>query len=67
MQVKPIQDYYPNELSYCYGCGRNNEKSHHIKSYWDGDETISHFLPKECNIAISGIVYGGLIAFLIDY
>jgi len=50
MQVKPIQDYYPDELSYCYGCGRNNEHGHHIKSYWDGDETISHFYQKNITL-----------------
>ena len=63
---KAIQDYYPDELSYCYGCGRNNEYGHHIKSYWNGEETISHFTPKEYHIAIPGYVYGGLIASLID-
>jgi len=66
MKNKPIQDFYPDELSYCYGCGRNNEHGHHIQSYWDGDETISRFTPKEYHIAIPGYVYGGLIASLID-
>ncbi len=66
MDTKPIQDYYPDELSYCYGCGRNNEHGLHIKSFWDGDETIAHFTPKEYHIAIPGFVYGGLIASLID-
>lgn len=62
----PVQDYYPDELSYCYGCGRNNEHGHHIKSYWDGNETVAHFTPEEYHIAIHGYVYGGLIASLID-
>ncbi len=66
MKIKAIQDYYPEELSYCYGCGRLNEHGHQIKSYWDGDETISRFTPKEYHIAIPGYVYGGLIASLID-
>ncbi|MFA3783285.1 PaaI family thioesterase [Melioribacteraceae bacterium 4301-Me] len=66
MQFKPIQDFYPDELSYCYGCGRLNEHGHQIKSYWDGEETIAHFTPKEYHIAIPGYVYGGLIASLID-
>lgn len=66
MEKKPIQDYYPEQLSYCYGCGRLNESGHHIKSYWDGDETISHFTPESYHIAIPGYVYGGLIASLID-
>ncbi len=66
MKIKPIQDYYPDELSYCYGCGRLNKNGHQLKSYWDGDETIAHFTPKPHHIAIPGYVYGGLIASLID-
>jgi hypothetical protein len=66
MEPKPIQDYYPDELSYCYGCVRNNEHDYHIQSFLDGHETISHFNPKEYHIAIPGFVYGELIASLID-
>lgn len=66
MEIKPVQDYYPDELSYCYGCGKLNEHGHHIKSYWDGDETVARFSPKPYHIAIPGFVYGGLIASLVD-
>lgn len=64
--MKAIQDYYPDELSYCYGCGRLNEKGLQIKSYWDGDETVARYTPRPEHIAIPGYVYGGLIASLID-
>lgn len=66
MEPKGVQDYYPEELSYCYGCGRLNEQGHHLKSYWDGEETLARFTPKEYHIAVPGYVYGGLIASLID-
>ena len=66
MKIKAVQDYYPEQFSYCYGCGRLNEHGHQIKSYWDGDETIANFTPKPYHIAIPGYVYGGLIASLID-
>lgn len=66
MKNKAVQDYYPDELSYCYGCGKLNEHGHQVKSYWEGDETVAHFTPKEYHIAIPGYVYGGLIASLID-
>ncbi len=66
MQEKPIQDYYPDDVAHCYGCGRLNEHGHQIKSYWDGDETISHFTPEKYHTAVPGYVYGGLIASLID-
>jgi acyl-coenzyme A thioesterase PaaI-like protein len=64
--MKAFQDYYPDAMSYCYGCGRLNEHGHQIKSYWDGDETVCHFQPKPYHTAIPGYVYGGLIASLID-
>ncbi len=66
MEIKPIQDYYPDDVAHCYGCGRLNEHGHQIKSFWDGDETICYFTPKEYHTAIPGYVYGGLIASLID-
>jgi acyl-coenzyme A thioesterase PaaI-like protein len=66
MTEKAFQDYYPDNVSYCYGCGRLNEQGLQIKSYWDGDETVCHFVPRPYHIAIAGYVYGGLIASLID-
>jgi acyl-coenzyme A thioesterase PaaI-like protein len=61
-----FQDFYPDELSYCYGCGRLNDKGLQLKSYWDGDETVARFSPRPEHMAIPGYVYGGLIASLID-
>jgi acyl-coenzyme A thioesterase PaaI-like protein len=64
--LKAFQDYYPDELSHCYGCGRNNPHGHQLKSYWDGDETVARFRPEPFHTAIPGFVYGGLIASLVD-
>lgn len=61
-----FQDFYPDDLSHCYGCGRLNREGHQIKTYWDGDESVTLFTPKPYHIAIPGYVYGGLIASLID-
>lgn len=66
MDTKAFQDYYPDVLSYCYGCGRLNEHGLQIKSYWDGEESVCRFTPKPHHIAVPGYVYGGLIASLID-
>ncbi|HQF43367.1 MAG TPA: PaaI family thioesterase [Ignavibacteriaceae bacterium] len=66
MKSKAVQDYYPDDVALCYGCGRLNEYGHQLKSYWDGNETIARFTPKEYHTAIQGFVYGGLIASLID-
>ena len=66
MEQKAFQDFYDDEVSYCYGCGRLNEQGLQIKSYWDGDEAVCHFKPKPYYTAIPRYVYGGLIASLID-
>ena len=66
MIQKAFQDTYSDIFAHCYGCGRLNEHGHHIRSYWDGDESICHFLPEPYHIAIPGYVYGGLLASLID-
>lgn len=66
MNKKAFQDYYPDDLNHCYGCGRLNKHGLQIKTYWDGDETVTMFQPKPYHCAIPGYVYGGLIASLID-
>jgi len=66
MRLNAIQDYYPDDVAHCYGCGKLNEHGHQIKTFWDGDETVTKFKPKEYHTAIPGYVYGGLIASLID-
>jgi uncharacterized protein (TIGR00369 family) len=64
--MKAFQDYYPEELSHCYGCGRNNPHGHQLKSYWVNDRTVARFMPEAIHTAIPGYVYGGLIASLVD-
>jgi acyl-coenzyme A thioesterase PaaI-like protein len=66
MMNRSFQDYYPDSLAHCYGCGTLNEHGHQIKSYWDGEESVCHFMPKSFHIAIPGYVYGGLLASLVD-
>jgi acyl-coenzyme A thioesterase PaaI-like protein len=61
-----FQDLYAEDYSHCYGCGRLNADGLHIKTYWEGDETVTRFLPRPCHIAIPGFVYGGLLASLLD-
>jgi len=66
MDKKAFQDYYPDDHSHCYGCGRLNPRGLQIKSYWDGEETVAGFTPHPYHMAMPGFVYGGLIASLID-
>ncbi len=64
--MQAFQDFYPENVAHCYGCGRLNEHGHQIKTVWDGEETVTRFQPKPEHTAIPGFVYGGLIASLID-
>lgn len=66
MKEKAFQDYYPEELSHCYGCGTLNDAGLHIESHWDGEESVARLTPQPYHIATPGFVYGGLIASLID-
>ncbi len=69
MNEPAFQDYYPDHMAYCYGCGRLNEHGYQIKSRWDegkSDESVAYFSPQAHHTAIPGYVYGGLLASLVD-
>ena len=66
MTEKAIQDFYPDDVAICYGCGRNNPDGLNLKTYWDGKEGVLRFKPKPYHTAFPGVLYGGLIASLID-
>lgn len=64
--LKAIQDEYPEDFAWCYGCGRMNEQGHHFRTGWDGDKTISIYNPKKEHMALPGFVYGGVIGAFVD-
>ena len=64
--MKSFQDYYPEDLSHCYGCGSLNEHGYRINTFWEGEESVTRFSPKSFHTAVPGFVYGGLLASLID-
>lgn len=69
MSGKAFQDYYPDYLAWCYGCGRLNAHGLQIKSDWDPaqpETAVCTFMPRPEHTAMPGFVYGGLIASLID-
>lgn len=66
MDQNAFQEYYPDELSHCYGCGRLNEHGLKVESFWDGEETVAVFHPRPYHTAAPGYVYGGLLASIID-
>ena len=64
--MKAFQEYYAKDFCHCYGCGTLNTHGHQIKTYWDGDETVTKYTPEPYHTAAPGFVYGGLLASLID-
>lgn len=66
MPSKAVQDFYPDDLAWCYGCGRLNPEGYQLKTVWDGNETVTRFTPRPYHIAIPGYVNGGVLASLID-
>lgn len=66
MPEPAIQDYYPDDVAHCFGCGRLNEAGHQFKTRWDGDQTVTEFTPDRKLTAVPGFVYGGLVASLVD-
>ena len=67
MSEKAIQDFYPDEFANCFGCGRLKSEGMHIKSHWEGEESVCSFTPHpSCSGGFPGYVYGGLIASLMD-
>jgi acyl-coenzyme A thioesterase PaaI-like protein len=67
MSQQAFQDQYPDDYAHCYGCGRLNAEGHHLKSYWDGEESVCRFTPDaKYTGGFPGFLYGGMIASLID-
>lgn len=61
-----IQDHYPDAFAVCYGCGRLNAHGLHVRSVQVGDESVALFTPRAEHSGVTGFVYGGLVASLID-
>ncbi len=60
-----IQDHLDG--NHCYGCGKDNPLGMQIKSHWDGEFSVCHYEPgPEQSAGPTTVVYGGLIASLID-
>jgi acyl-coenzyme A thioesterase PaaI-like protein len=66
MSATPVQHRYAEDLSYCYGCGKNNDHGLHITTHWNGEEGLGRFTPRPEHIALPGFVYGGMLASLVD-
>jgi acyl-coenzyme A thioesterase PaaI-like protein len=65
-RTSAIQDQYETAFQVCYGCGARNPQGLQIKSRREGDAVVAEFRPEPAQQAVPGVVYGGLIASLID-
>ncbi|HYO68682.1 MAG TPA: PaaI family thioesterase [Archangium sp.] len=67
METASLQEIAAPE-GICYGCGCDNPHGLHIKSYWhdDGIHVITEHVPDEKYTGWPQLVYGGLIAMLVD-
>lgn len=61
-----FQDFYPDALAHCYGCGRLNPAGLQLQSRWEGEASVARFTPRPEHVAVPGYVYGGLLASLVD-
>lgn len=66
MKGPALQDHYPDDFAWCYGCGRLNARGYHVRSIRDGEEMVARFTPRPEHMAVPGFVYGGLLASLVD-
>src|SRR5690625_3050069 len=64
--VHAIQDDYPDDSAWCFGCGRLNEEGYHFRTGWEGDKSVTYYKPSSKHAAIPGFVYGGIIASFVD-
>lgn len=65
--MEALQDVWPDGT--CFGCGPANPFGLHIKSYWsdDGQFVIAkHIADPQFTSGYENVMYGGLIACLID-
>ncbi|ALO46667.1 PaaI family thioesterase [Pseudohongiella spirulinae] len=66
-QPPALQDIAAPE-GICFGCGSAHPSGLHIKSYWNDEHSalICHHTPERTYQGWPGLVYGGLLAMLID-
>ena len=53
--------------NHCWGCGALNDNGLRLKSYWDGEDSVSSYTPLPFHTAAAPhVVNGGILASLID-
>jgi len=54
------------DITMCFGCGRNNPIGLKLNFTWDGKTARTEFTPNKLYQGWSGIVHGGIIECLLD-
>jgi acyl-coenzyme A thioesterase PaaI-like protein len=65
LEQRAFQDRFEWE-NRCWGCGSLNEHGLQIKSYWQGDEAVCTWQPKQYHSGPPDALNGGIIATIID-
>lgn len=63
-EKKYFQNYMPGNV--CFGCGALNDEGLHVKSYWEGNESVCHWRAEGQYHGWPGLMNGGIMATLID-
>lgn len=61
-----VQGRYPEDFANCFGCGRNNQHGHGLKTYPNGEQTMTDHEPAPYYSGGGSSAYGGYIASVID-
>ena len=66
MATQAVQDLCHPAIAQCWCCGRDNPRGLRIKTHWDGEKGVCRFTPQPHHLGYDGLLYGGIIAGLID-
>ena len=64
--MKPSRITIPKTFSHCYGCGSQNPYGHRIRTFWEGDETVTRYTRSLGRHRFPASPMAALIASLID-
>lgn len=62
--VTYFQDHMPENI--CFGCGNHNEEGLQIKSHWEGEESVCHWVSDKKYQGWPNLLNGGILATLVD-
>lgn len=62
------KDYFQLHMpeNVCFGCGINNVNGLHVKSYWEGEESVCEWKSEEKYHGWANLLNGGILATIID-